>query len=515
MSVRTRFAPSPTGYMHIGGMRTALFNWLFARRHGGQFILRIDDTDQSRNIDEAVGPILAAFHWLGLEWDEGPEIGGPNGPYFQSQRGDLYRAASEKLLAEGKAYRCFDTPEQIAADRDAAQAEGKNYLNIRRSVELSESQIEQYLAEDRKFVLRLLVPREQTIELDDEIRGHVEFNAGLIADPVIARGDGSPLYNFATVVDDALMKITHVIRAEEHLSNTPIQILINQAMGQPNPKFAHIPFVCAPGTKKKLSKREIDKYRNNRDLKQLFDAGDFVFEKLGIERTAGLNPVMVEFYKRVGFLPAGVLNSLARTGWSYDDHTENMSLEFVTANFGLERVVKAPAALDVDKMLSYQAHWMNELPAEDRVTGCLQFLKEAGVTNDEDRERVAQVVAALGDRIKLFSDILVYDYFFKDAIAFDEKEFRKRLQKEGVPELLSEFRSVLVGVEDWNAAHLEAILHSFCEAKGTSGGIMFHALRIAATGSPKGPGLFDCLVLVGKEKVVERIGLAVLQAAAG
>ena len=498
--------------MHIGGMRTALFNWLYARRHGGQFILRIDDTDQSRNMEEAIGPILQAFRWLGLDWDEGPEVGGENGPYFQSQRADLYSAACEKLLAERKAYRCFDTPEQIAADREAAETAGENYLNIRRSVDLSATEIEQRLSEGQKHVLRLLVPRDQTIEVEDEIRGHVEWDAGLISDPVIARADGSPLYNLATVVDDAQLQITHVIRAEEHLSNTPIQILINQALGNSSPTFAHIPFVCAPGTKKKMSKRNIDKYRDNRDLKRLFDAGDFVFDSIGLEITDGLNPVMVEFYEKIGFLPAGVLNSLARTGWSYDDQTENMSLDFVTKNFSLGRVVKAPAAMDVDKLLSYQAHWMNELPADARVTGCMQFLKAAGQASDEDAELLGQVIASLGDRIKLFSDILTYAYFFQDKIEFDPKEFRKKIQKQGVPELLDEFRGVLTGVSDWNAEVLERTLNEFCESKGVKGGMMFHALRIASTGSSKGPGVFDCLVLVGKDNVIERMGLAVEQA---
>jgi glutamyl-tRNA synthetase len=500
--------------MHIGGMRTALFNWLYARRHGGQFILRIDDTDQSRNMEEAIGPILQAFRWLGLDWDEGPEVGGDSGPYFQSQRADLYSAACEKLLADKKAYRCFDTPDQIAADRESAEAAGDNYLNIRRSVELSEAEIEEKLADDQKFVLRLLVPRDQTIAVEDQIRGHVEWNAGLISDPVIARADGSPLYNLATVVDDAHLKITHVIRAEEHLSNTPIQILINEALGNENPTFAHIPFVCAPGTKKKMSKRNIDKYRDNRDLKQLFDAGDFVFEQIGLEVTEGLNPVMVEFYEKIGFLPAGVLNSLARTGWSFDDHTENMALDFVTQNFSLDRVVKAPAALDVDKLLSYQAHWMSELDEDVRIAGCLRFLKDAGVASDEDRELVGQVIQSLGDRIKLFSDILTYAYFFQDKIEFNEKDFRKKIQKAGIPELLDEFRGVLVGVSDWTAENLERTLNEFCESKGAKGGPMFHALRIASTGSSKGPGVFDCLVLVGKDHVIERMGLAVERASA-
>ncbi|TXT39164.1 MAG: glutamyl-tRNA synthetase, partial [Planctomycetota bacterium] len=342
--------------MHIGGMRTALFNWLWARHHGGQFILRIDDTDQQRNMDEALGPILRAFKWLGLTWDEGPEVGGPYAPYFQSQRGDLYRAAADRLLAEGKAYRCFETKEQIDQDRKQAEAEKRQYLSARRSLELSDAEVQQFVAEGRPHVIRFLVPRDQKVVIDDHIRGRVEWDASLMADPVIMRGDGSPLYNFATVIDDAQMQITHVVRAEEHLSNTPTQVLLHQALGNTLPQFAHIPYVAAPGSKEKLSKRKLAQYRNNASFKKLCDKGDAVFAQIGLTGQAGLDPVMVEFYERVGFLPAGVLNGLLRLGWSLDDKTEIFSLDEAVKLFTLDRVVKAPAGFDPDKMLSYQQH---------------------------------------------------------------------------------------------------------------------------------------------------------------
>ena len=253
--VRTRFAPSPTGYMHIGGMRTALLNWLWARHNNGEFILRIDDTDQARNMDEALAPILDAFRWLGLDWDEGPEVGGSHGPYFQSERSDLYTAACEKLLSEGKAYKDYDPPSLTQQDREAAEKEKRPFLNVRRSLELSEAEKGQHEADGTPYVVRFLVDRDSKVSVDDIVRGHIEWDCGLIPDPVIMRGDGTPLYNFASVVDDANLQISHVIRAEEHLANTPVQILLFEALGDEIPQFAHIPFVAAPGTKEKLSKR--------------------------------------------------------------------------------------------------------------------------------------------------------------------------------------------------------------------------------------------------------------------
>ncbi len=513
-TVRTRFAPSPTGYMHIGGMRTALFNWLWARHNSGKFILRIDDTDRQRNLDEALGPILGAFRWLGLDWDEGPEIGGPHGPYFQSQRGELYQQALQKLLEAGKAYYCFDTPEQIQADRAEAEQEKKNYLNIRRSLDLSAGDIEERLARGDAHVVRFLVPRGETIAVDDAVRGHVEWDTGLISDPVICRGDGSPLYNFATVIDDADMQITHVIRAEEHLSNTPIQLLIYNALAQPQPQFVHLPYVAAPASKEKLSKRKLDKYRKNQQFRKMFEAADRVFPQIGLASSEGLDPVMVEYYERIGYLPAAVLNALARLGWSLDDKTEIMSLDEVVENFSLDRIVKSPAGLDPEKLVSFQTHWAGELPPEETLDRILPYLQKAGLIGEEissdDRSYIEQVVAALGDRIKVFSDILDYASFFQsdDEFAYDEKAFKKRVQKEGAAELLAKFKEQLATVEPFEVDQLDKLMHDFVEAEGIKIGDIIHAVRVAVTGSPAGPGMFDCLHLLGRERCLARIDRA-------
>ncbi|MCA9077619.1 MAG: glutamate--tRNA ligase [Planctomycetaceae bacterium] len=520
MTVRTRFAPSPTGYMHIGGMRTALFNWLWARHNEGQFILRVDDTDQQRNLDEALAPILHAFRWLGLDWDEGPEKGGPHAPYFQSKRGHLYRQAVELLLQQGKAYRDFDPPEVTQADREAAEKEKRPFLNIRRSLDLSDAEREQYLAEDRPHVIRFLVDRESKVEIDDHIRGHVEWDCGLIADPVICRGDGSPLYNFATVVDDAQLEITHVIRAEEHLTNTAVQAMLFDALGYARPEFAHIPFVAAPGSKEKLSKRtkKLEKYRTSPQFQKLFQIADDVLPKIGLKPGEEMNPVMVAYYEAVGFLPEAILNGLSRLGWSFDDKTENMSLDFVTEHFTLDRVVKGPAGLDPDKLLAYQEYWMGQRSVEEKVDACLPFLEKAGYIDspiDAAEVRfVTHLVEALGDRIKLFSDILQYDeYFVSDAdMTYDEKAFEKRLRKpEEAGMLLREFREELAAAKSFDADELDALLHEWVDSKGIKIGQVIHALRVATTGKPAGPGMFDCLALLGKDRCLARIDRALEQ----
>ncbi len=520
-TVRTRFAPSPTGYMHIGGMRTALFNWLWAKANGGQFILRIDDTDQKRHVESALEPIFQAFRWLDMDWDEGPEAGGEFGPYFQSQRGDLYKAAVEKLLADGHAFRDYNTPEQNAEDRELADKEKRPRLNIRRSLELTDAEREQYEAEGRNYVIRLLVPRDEEISVDDLVRGHVEWDLSVMSDPAIARSDGSPLYNLATVVDDAQMKISHVIRAEEHLSNTPAQLLIYKALGETPPTFAHIPFVTAPGTSKKLSKRDIGKYRNNPSFKKLFEAGDRVFPQLNLGDINDdvLNPVMVQFYEQIGYLPAGLLNALAQLGWSFDDKTEILSREFLLENFTLKKVIKAPAGFDPDKLNSYQAHWMQELPREEKIAGCVPYLQQAGLLTesqtDTDREWVGKVIDILGERLVLFSDILTADDFFTadEDLTFDEKSFKKRIQKpdDAVP-LLTEFREELAKADQFDAESLDKLLHDFCEQKDVKIGQIIHAIRIASTGKPSGPGMFDCLAILGKDRVLARIDRALAKA---
>lgn len=517
--VRTRFAPSPTGYMHIGGMRTALFNWLWARHCGGTFILRIDDTDQKRNQEAALGPILRAFRWLGLNWDEGAEVGGPYAPYYQSQRGELYRAGAAKLEAAGLAYRDYSTKEEIDADRKQAEREKRPYINIRRSLDLSAEARTTLEAQGRPWVLRFLIPRDRKVVFDDHIRGRVEWDAALLPDPVILRGDGSPLYNFATVIDDAQMQITHVVRAEEHLSNTPIQILLHQALGNALPEFAHVPYVAAPGSKEKLSKRKIEQYRKNPQFQKMFEKGDEVFPQIGLVGSTALDPVMVEYYERIGYLPEAVINALGRIGWSLDDTTEIMSLATMIEHFTLDRVVKAPAGFDPDKLYSFQGHWMKELPLEKKLSGCLPYLIQSRLISEpvsaETTAFVQSVIVALGDRLKVFSDILSAGYFFRDEIVYDEKTFDKRVRKEGVPAHLAAFRARLATLEPFTVPAIEGALQVYCQETGEQTGTLIHALRLSTTGQPVGPGVYDCLVLLGRDRALARIDAALKRVGAG
>ncbi len=517
LKVRTRFAPSPTGYMHIGGMRTALFVWLWARHNNGTFILRIDDTDEQRNVEAALAPIFRAFRWLGLTWDEGPEVGGPFGPYYQSQRKDLYKAAVDRLIAEGKAFRDYDPPELMQADRAAAEAAKQPFLNIRRSLDLTDTDRARLDAEGKPYVVRFLIPRDQKVAIDDAVRGHVEWDGALMPDPVIMRSNGTFLYNFATVVDDAHMEITHVIRAEEHLTNTAVQAMLHQALGNVPPIFAHIPFITSPGSTKKLSKRDVDKLRNSPQLKKMFDRADEIFPQLGLGDSKTLNPVMVEYYERMGYLPSGILNALSRLGWSLDDKTEIMSLETVIQNFSLDRIVKAPAGLDPEKLQSYQQHWMNQLPLDDKVTGCLPFLQQAGLVAEADdtlRALVGKVITAVGDRLRVFSDILDYKEFFvpDDKLIYDEKAFTQRLRDAAeAPGLLRLLSNQLATVEPFDAPTLDALVHHFVEANGIKIAQIVHAVRISTTGRAVGVGLFDALAILGRERCQARIARALSQ----
>ena len=517
-AVRTRFAPSPTGFMHIGGMRTALFTWLFARANDGQFILRIDDTDASRNDDAALQPILDAFAWMGLDWDEGPVVGGPKNAYFQSQRRELYDNRLRQLIESGAAYHDFETPEEVAAQRKAAEKSKTNYISSRVSIGLSADELKAKLDAGDRHVIRLLIPRGTTVTISDAVRGDVSWSTDEMPDPVLARGDGSPLYNFASVCDDVAMEISHVIRAEEHLSNAAIQALLFDALGAERPVFAHIPFVAAPGGSKKLSKREKDlaKYRTSPGFKKLFDIGDHVLPLIGVEPGPTMNPVMVAFYREVGFLPDAVFNALARLGWSQDDSTEIMSREFVVQNFSLDRVVKASAGLDPDKLLSFQEHWVGELDDELKLDRCCEYLDRAGWPYE--REFVRRLLNVLGERIKLLSDILNYDEYFvvDETMTFDEKAFKKRIGKpEGAKSLLASFwMSVSAAnaegsaAHDFHAASLEAAMKTFCEANDIGLGQIIHAVRVAVTGKPAGPGLFEAMELLGRDRCGRRIDRA-------
>jgi glutamyl-tRNA synthetase len=509
--VRTRFAPSPTGYLHIGGVRTALFNWLFARRHGGQFLLRIDDTDAGRNVEAALAPILHGFRWLGIDWDEGPEVGGPYAPYYQSQRLASYQDAVARLLAGGFAYRDYATPEEIQAERDSAQAEKRPFLYSRRWMAETRQQEAAFAAQGRAAVVRLKMPREGKLVIDDLVRGQVEFEWAREQDHVVQRADGTCLYHLASVVDDFDFQITHVIRAEEHLSNTPRQIFIAQSLGYPLPAYAHLPYVAEPGSKNKLSKRKLDKYLKNRDFALVNEHGLAIARALGLETSADtFNPVIVDFYEQVGYLPEAIINYLVLLGWSLDDRTEFMSRRQMVENFSLARVTKAPASFDPKKLWAFQDHYMQELPLAQKVARMLEYLQQAKLVPVpapcEVGPKLARIVEAAGDRLKVFGDIIAYaDFFFQDQISYDEKALEKNLRKQGAAELLAQFRDELGGVEPFDAAHLEAALQSFVAAKGIKPGDIIHAVRVATTGKAVGPGLYDCLEILGKETCLERI----------
>ncbi len=341
--VRTRFAPSPTGFLHIGGVRTALYNWLFARRHGGRFVLRIDDTDAERNVDEALAPILAGFRWLGLDWDEGPEVGGEHGPYYQSQRHEHYAAAVETLLERNLAYRDYATPEELQVERVEAQKEKQRFLYSRTWMAETDEQQAQFEAEGRKGVVRLKMPRRGSCRFTDHIRGEMDLEWAREQDQVIQRADGSCLYHLANVVDDHEMQITHVIRAEEHLSNTARQIFIARGLGYALPQYAHLPFVAEPGSKNKLSKRKLDKYMKNPDFARLNEHGRAIAEAIGIEVSAeAFNPVIVDFYEKVGYLPDAIVNYLLLLGWALDDKTETFTRQQMIEHFSLEPCSLAP-----------------------------------------------------------------------------------------------------------------------------------------------------------------------------
>jgi len=516
MAVRTRFAPSPTGYLHIGGVRTALFNWLFAKGRGGQFILRIDDTDAQRNVEDALAPILHGLKWLGLDWDEGPEIGGPHAPYYQSQRQKKYDAAVQKLLAVGAAYRDYARPEELQAERDAAQQSGRPFVYSRRWRAETRDDALRFEAEGRQGVVRLAMPRHGQFVLNDLVRGEVRIDWASEQDHVIQRSDGTCLYHLATVVDDHEMQISHVIRAEEHLSNTPRQVFMFEQLGYDVPHFAHLPYVAEPGSKTKLSKRKLDKYLKHRHFAQLMQHGQSIAARLHLAvAQETFNPVIVDFYERVGYLPDALLNYLLLLGWSLDDKTEEFTREEMLQLFSLERVNKSPASFDPEKLLAFQSRAMQKLPIEQRVGMMIVFLQRASIVADpppcELASYVKRIVEAAGDRIKVAGDILDYEDFFvaDDQLRYDESVLDKRLRKPPhAVELLSKFRDQLERVEPFTAEKLEHAMHVFVESQGIQVGDIVHAVRVAVTGKAVGFGLFDTLAILGRERSLARIGRA-------
>lgn len=508
--IRTRFAPSPTGYLHIGGVRTALFCRLFAKKHGGQFILRIDDTDRERNIEDALAPILEGLRWLGIDWDEGPGVDGPHAPYYQSQRSEKYQKAVETLLERGFAYRDFAKPEEIQAEREAALAEKRTFTYSRRWMAETAQDAEKFEAEGRPGVVRLKIPREGKLVIDDLIRGKVEFEWASEQDHVIQRADGTFIYHLANVVDDEDFEISHVIRAEEHLSNTPRQIFIIKSLGYRLPQYAHLPFVAEPGSKTKLSKRKLDKYLKNADFAKLVAHGKKIAERIGLETTTDdFNPVIVDFYEKIGFLPEAIVNYLALLGWSLDDKTEFFSPEELVSVFSLDRVIKGAASFDVQKLLSFQEKHFQKLSLDDRCEKCRPFLEKAGYLDGRlSEEQIRMLIEAAGDRIKLAGDVLDFEEFFvsDEELVYDPATVEKRLTKpENAKTLLAEFAEELKKQGPFDAASLDALLHEFLEKKEIKVGDIIHALRVAVTGKAVGIGMFDAMAILGKERILRRI----------
>ena len=519
MTVRTRFAPSPTGYLHIGGVRTALFNWLFSRHHGGQFILRIDDTDQQRNVAEALEPILEGFRWLGIDWDEGPDVGGPCAPYRQSGRTERYRTAVAELLAKGLAYRDYATPDETRAEREAAQQARRRFIYSRRWMAETDAAAAAFEREGRTAVVRLRMPREGVCALDDLVRGPVEFEWALEQDHVIQRPDGSHLYHLASTVDDHDFEVTHVIRAVEHLSNTPRQMFIAEGLGYALPRHAHLPYVAEPGSNEKLSKRKLATYMKNVDFKKIYDHGAAIMAALDEPVTPErFSPVVVDFYRRVGYRPEALVNYLLLLGWSLDDRTEDFSRDEMIAHFTLERVNRAAASFDPRKMMAFEERHMHALPVADKVAAVTCYLQRVGLLpsslSDADETRLAAVVRAAGDRVKVAGDILSYTEFFQEdgAFPYDEKAFTKRLRADGAADRLRQFRDHLETVDSFDAGTIEQALHRFVETEGITIGQIIHAVRVAVTGKGVGFGLFEALEILGRGACLARIDRALANA---
>lgn len=478
--VRVRFAPSPTGSLHIGGARTALFNWLYARRHGGTFVLRIEDTDQERSTAASAAGIIEGFRWLGIDWDEGPEVGGPNGPYFQSERRHLYPQYAQQLIDSGHAYYCYCTPAELEARREEARKAGRPPRYDRRCAHLSEEQKAAFEAEGRRKALRLRVPDGETV-VEDRVRGRVVFSNAEIDDFVIVKSDGMPTYNFAVVVDDHLMGLTHVIRAEEHLPNTPKQVMIYNYLGWEMPEFAHASMILAPD-RSKLSKRH--------------------------------GAQSVQEFRDLGFLPEALINYIAYLGWSPEGEHEIMPVTDMIKQFSIERITATAAVYDIKKLT-----WMNGLYMRDgdldRITDRLiPFMIKAGVVSEAPTgaglDYLRKIVAVARDRAKTLVELAdVVSYFYHDDFAYDEKGVRKHFSDPAVAELLRDAIETLKQAEDFSLVGTEATYRELIERRGISGGELIHPTRLAITGRTVGPGLFDIMSLLGRERTIARIERAI------
>ncbi|MCK4772558.1 MAG: glutamate--tRNA ligase [Candidatus Latescibacteria bacterium] len=468
---RVRFAPSPTGYLHVGGARTALFNWLFARRNDGVFILRIEDTDLERSTEEMVRIITEGLGWLGMDWDEGP--------FFQSERVEAYREAAKELIDEGKAYRCFCDPAVLEAERKAAREKGEDwsYDGRCRLINLDESAARAEAGE--QFALRFSVPHEETVIFNDHVYGEVRVEGEEIEDFVLLRSDGQPTYQLACVVDDSWMRITHVIRGADHLSNTHKQILLYNAFGMSVPEFAHLPLILGPD-KKRLSKRH--------------------------------GATAVGEYRDKGYMPEAVVNFLSLLGWSPKDDTEFLRSEELITRFDLDAVNKKPAVFDEAKLEWLNGQYMIQLPSEELIDGARSAFREAGfdLSGVED-SFLSRVVDLLKERVRLFKEFPEKGSYFFEAPEVYEPESVAKRWKNPDEVILKLGNSVerLKALAAWSEEAIEEVIRGLAEQEGVGAGKYIHAIRVAVSGIHTGPGLFELLALLGQDEVVARIGRAV------
>lgn len=474
--VKVRFAPSPTGPLHIGGARSALFNWLYARHHGGEFLVRIEDTDLERSTRESEKEILLSLRWLGMDWDEGIEVGGTSGPYRQTERLEIYREYAQKLLDNGQAYYCYCTEEELAAEREAFMAKGELPRYGGRCRDLCEEDRKKLEAEGRKPVLRFKVPADRKIVVDDLVRGKVDFDCEGIGDFIIVKSDGIPTYNFAVVIDDHLMEINHVIRAEEHLSNTPRQILIYEALGWETPYFAHISLILGKD-RAKMSKRH--------------------------------GATSLEQYRKLGYLPEALVNFLALLGWSPGGEEEVLSKQEIINRFSLHKVSKSPAVFDLDKLNWINGYYIRQSPLDRIVELALPYLQEGGYVpfnlSDQDRVQVRAMVSVVRNYLNNLSEITDHvEIFYKDP-NYEQEEIRNILKREEVLRVLSLARQKIAGTGSLDEEGVKAIIKKLPKELGFGGKKVFMPLRVALTGRKQGPELYQVIPALGMEKTIGRL----------
>ena len=493
--VRVRFAPSPTGPLHIGGVRTALFNYLFARRHGGEIILRIEDTDSNRFVPGAEEYINEAFAWLGISFDEGVREGGNFGPYKQSQRRDIYRTYVKQLLDNGKAYIAFDTPEELDAKRAEIanfQYDAKTRGMMRNSLTMSEEEVKSLIDAGEKYVVRFLIEPNRDVVVNDLVRGNVTINSSILDDKVLYKSaDDLPTYHLANIVDDHLMEITHVIRGEEWLPSAPLHVLLYEAFGWADtmPAFVHLPLLLKPDGKGKLSKRDGDRLG---------------FPVFPLEWHDPKSGEISSGYRESGYLPQAVINFLALLGWNPGDDQEIMSMDELISKFSFEHCSKAGAKFDFENGKWFNHKYLQEMSDTDLAKLFAPILAEHGHA-DADMETVARIVALVKGRINFVKDLWDQSKFFFEAPqSYNEKDVRKRW-KEGTAEIMGELITVLESIEDFTSAPSEKIVLDWIASKEYHLGNVMNAFRLTVVGECKGPHMFDITEILGKEETVKRI----------